>query len=82
MIEDFKPNAIGPDTPLADLSVNYIVYSSLTEPQNAAEIKSQLGEQREGTKPLIVISDSRYLILYYQCHKRPGTSWWVNQWQY
>ena len=53
LIEDFKASAADPDTPLSDLSVNYITYSSLTEAQNAAEIKSQLGEQKEGTNHLI-----------------------------
>jgi len=49
LIENFKPNVTVPGTPLADLAVNYIAYSSLTEPKNDAEIKLKLGREWEGT---------------------------------
>jgi len=49
LIENFKPNVTVPGTPPADLAVNYIAYSSLTEPNNDAEIKLKLGREWEGT---------------------------------
>lgn len=51
---------------IAEQGVNYIVYSSLTDPENNAQIVEQLGESKHGIRSFSRSPDSRFLLWTYE----------------
>jgi hypothetical protein len=55
-------------TAIAEQGVNYIVYSSLTDPGNEEQIVKGLGESKHGICPFSLNSDSRFLLWTFEVH--------------